>query len=228
MNINKFMNPKFCYWIGLAQSDGCLKEVFLKKINYVRYSIDIASKDVILLKTFQRISNKFLKRNGTIWYEKRTDTNVFRACVKRILHLFPKLDIDFTDPPKPPKWLTKNKKLFGAYLAGIIDGDGDIRTKRPKYPQCVIRIASGKFQEEFCEAIKILLSCRCGITRRYRETALNDRKISGTSYALEFYVSRKNMDLIKKYVLPWILLSRKREKLSNFIKEKWARGDLNS
>jgi hypothetical protein len=135
--------------------------------------------------------------------------------VNSFLSLFEELDISFKDPPKPPNW-AKNE-LFGAYLAGLIDGDGDVRITRPKYPQCVIRISSSKKQADLKEFIEKIMNCKVSINNHFRETKIGERTIKGRWSTLEFYVSSRNKEFIMKYVLPNIALEYKKNKILEYV-----------
>lgn len=123
------------------------------------------------------------------------------------------------DPPRPPLWIIDRKHLAGAYLAGVIDGDGDIRIKRKKYPQCAIRITSSKPQLSLSKFIRFVLGCSVSITHMKRKVFIKmSRKfVNGEYYVLEFLVSSKNKDFIKRFVLPEISLKWKKEKLTKFL-----------
>jgi len=207
----------FAYWVGLVQSDGSFrKKVYGKKISHL---ICFASKDRILVESFQKISADFLNRHAKIFSRSNQDIWFCEIGVARLLNLFESLDIKFTDPPIPPEWVKENPKLFGAYLAGVIDGDGNIRIKRPKYPQCAIRISSGTPQIELRNSIIELLGCSAWITKKHQRALFKkeNRMIEGTSYDLEFVVSSKNINFIKLNILPNIRLIRKSEPLGTFI-----------
>lgn len=230
MNKNRLITPEFCYWIGLVQSDGCLRKHYTNKRKKSEYIIDIQSKDLEHLKLFQQISSKLLKRHVKIHKINRTNKQIIfeiRIGVARLLKYFSDLEIDFSDPPKPPNWVINNIKLFGAYIAGVIDGDGSVRIKRPKNLQFGIRIISGKPQIDLQKYIRELFRCGCCIYKQYRVVNLNGNLIKGTSYNLEFAISGKNIQLFREYVLPWIQISRKRDKMESFIKMKWARPESN-
>ena len=107
--------------------------------------------------------------------------------------------------------------FFGAYLAGVIDGDGDIRLKIPQYPQCVIRINSGFYAENLLYSLKSKLNINTSILKQYNENTYEDRKISGYSYGLEFCVSSKNCDFFERYVLDNMSLFYKKDKITNHI-----------
>lgn len=129
---------------------------------------------------------------------------------------------------EPPNWVNNSQSLFGAYLAGLIDGDGDIRVKREKYSQCAIRITSGHREFIILELIKRFLKCSASITKRHRKIFYKNenRFIDENWFELEFLVSSKNFDFILSHVLPYIKLNYKREKLSTFIKNKYAAGGI--
>lgn len=223
-------NEELAYWIGLLQADGSLKRCGCRKNKkvYEMLTLELDVKDKVLVENFQKICKKFLKRNPKIFYRTR-GTWTCHIGVKRLQHLFKELDIHFSDPPIPPKWCIGSQRFFGAYLAGVIDGDGDIRIKRKKYPQCVIRIVSGTEQNKLAESIRRLLKCAVSITKRYRVSFFQRERrfISGVSFDLEFLVSSKNFIFIKNHVLPRINLPRKSTKLKEYIAKRWVEQDLN-
>ena len=222
----KIHSKELAYWIGLVQADGSLKRYKVKRNGRIeeRIQLDLNAKANILLKKFQEVNQTIFQRSSKIWKIKKSGIWTSHIGVKRLLLLFDRLDIRFSDPPTPPSWVLKNHSFFGAYLAGVIDGDGDIRIKRPKYPQCVIRITSGASQNELKEAIKRILKCSVSITENQREVyyVKEKRIIKGKSFRLEFLVSKKNINFIIKYVLPFLSLSYKREKILNFFKMRSA------
>jgi hypothetical protein len=176
-------------------------------------------KDFEPVALFQKISHDLLGRDVKIHKDRRPKCNSFYATigVSRLLRHFSRMQLDFSDPPKPPEWVTNDAKLFGAYIAGIIDGDGSVKVKRPKYPQCVIKITSGRPQKELKSAIESSFKCKCTISKQYREVELNGYLIKGTCYNIEFCISGKNSDIIKTYTLPWIQIPRKRDKIASFL-----------
>ena len=209
--------PAFCYWIGLVQSDGCFRKHFTNKRTSYHYVVDISSIEKDHLKKFQEISLNVLNRKVKIHRMKYRNTYDIRIGVSRLIPLFTNLNIRFDDPPQPPHWIAENMEFFGPYLAGIIDGDGDIRVSRKQYPQCKIRITSGKPQYQLRKTIKNLLGSGCCIYSEHRIAYLDGRRIEGTCYRLEFLVSKKNVQLIKNHILPWIALKRKQKIVRNFI-----------
>jgi len=211
-----FEDGRFAYWVGLTQADGSLKS---RRNGSV--SLEIEVKDKILAEAFRDACNKFFGKDLKVF--RRTDG---RWCcgmgVKKLLKAFESLDLEFKDPPSPPLWFEQNMHLFGAYIAGVIDGDGNIRIKRPEYPQCVVRVTSGSKQSKLLESLSRIMRCAVTSTKR-RRTVFYDKEsrfIDGTWYDLEFLVSSKNMSFMKSFVLPFILLKRKQRKIENYIRFK--------
>ena len=212
--MNEIKTLKFAYWVGVAQSDGYFKEYYDKKRKQTSFiiSLKVGKKSLPMLKNFIEISKKYLNRESAI-FKNKMEVWECHIGVKKLLNLFKSLDIKFSDPPIPPNWIIKDSNLFGSYLAGLIDGDGDVRIKRPKHPQCVIRISSYKPQFELAEKIRKMLKCKVSISKRIKF-------IRHKWYSLEFYVSKKNYAFIQKFVIPFIKLSYKADKIQNFINSK--------
>jgi hypothetical protein len=169
---------------------------------------------------FREISYKVFQRKIGIFKEHDREVWGCVLSVKNLLYTFDELDITFGDPPIPPAWSLCDNSLFGAYLAGIIDGDGDVRIKRKSYPQCAIRITSGKIQEILIDSVKKILNC--GVSASYREkiSELDGRTIAGHENVLEFYVSSKNYAFMMDYVIPYLKISYKKNKIENYINSK--------
>ncbi len=215
-------SEELAYWIGAVQTDGCLREKYDKNRDYTRVRIEfgICDKSLPMVEKVRQISSKILSRSGTLFKTKRGYW-YYELSVKQLIHTFRRLDIKFGDPPTPPKWTLEKPEFFGAYLAGVIDGDGDVRTRRPKYPQCAIRISSGSRQVDLQEALRRILGCSASISFDKGESFLKGRKIIGSAYILEFCVSSKTFELIKDFVLPHITLIHKREKILQFIHSRF-------
>ena len=145
---------------------------------------------------------------------------IVNLSVTSLLKFFESNDIIFSDPPRPPKWIKSNKYLFGAYLGGVIDGDGDIRISRKEYPYCAIRITSGEKQEELINSIKENFCCNVNSRKLSRTSQIDNRKIIGNYSILEFYISSKNKRLIQKYLLPHISVKYKKEAIEQFLKKR--------
>jgi len=193
------INTDLAYSIGVVQTDGS----FYESRNLPMIGLGVSRKSLQMLKKFRKITKCGYYR--------------YKISVKQLLQIFKILDIKFGDPPLPPKWVVTNPNIFGAYLAGVIDGDGDVRIKRPKYPQCVVRISSGRMPKELRKEIKNNLKCEVSSTFRTNVSYLNGRKILGKWCTIEFCVSKKNREFIRNFILPYMTLIYKSHKLSDFI-----------
>lgn len=212
------------YWTGVVQSDGSLRNYFEKDRRVLRHliSFTVSKKSLPMLEKFRLLSNVIFERNARIFKLKSCEFWTYNIRVSKLLEEFKRLDISFGgDPPRPPFWSLSKESSFGAYLAGLIDGDGDIRVKRKRYPQCVIRITSSSKQTNLKNSVSKILNCRASITFRKREKEIENRKFIGSEYSLEFYVSKKNYKFIRENIVPHMALDYKRDKLLNFIESKW-------
>lgn len=217
--MDTYKNENLAYWCGLVQADGYFKKK--RQRGRDNYLIVFAVKDKILVEAFQKISASVLGRNTVIYKRRNLNLFVCEIGVTRLIPLFEALDVRFDNPPKPPKWILDDLRLFGAYLAGLIDGDGNVRIKRPEYLQCGIRITSGSRPKCLRASIKRMLGCGACITKRHNRSFFKkgNRIIEGSWYDLEFLVSSKTKDFIEQNVLPNIRLSRKSEPIRKFISD---------
>lgn len=183
-------SKKLAYWVGVAQSDGYLKKYQNKISGNVTCSLsfDVSESSLPMLKKVQELSSELFNRKASIFKRRTRRMWTYHIGVNNLLSVFERLDIHLDRRPEPPAWCMEDPRFFGAYLAGLIDGDGDIRVKRKRYPQCVIRITSGREQLELANAIGKTLHCSVAITFRRRERILKGRKIRGTWYEAECYV----------------------------------------
>ncbi len=175
---------KLSYWVGLAQADGYFKKqkIVWKGKPYTKYSLVLSQrkdKENIVIQ-FRDIFNELFQRNNnciSIYKNMR----IVNLSITSLLKVFEENDIVFSDPPKPPRWIKSSRHLFGAYLGGVIDGDGDIRISRKEYPYCAVRITSGRKQEELIKNIKEKFCCKVNYRRLFRESYIGNRKIRGNS-----------------------------------------------
>ena len=225
-----FNNPDFTYWIGVAQSDGHFKKQISKNQNRVRFSIilKVGLKSIPMLEKFRKISQDIFYIKGSSYTyttpEGFTNYNYQFGC-KNLLSIFNNFEINFKIC-SPPDWILKDPKLFGSYLAGVIDGDGDIRITRPKYPQCFVRISSGQALTNLTENIKSILNCGSHIVKRQGIKKIANRKFFSTGYVTEFKISSKNISYIKKYVIDYLALTYKRNKINEYIKIKRVAAEI--
>ncbi len=212
-------STSLAYWVGVAQTDACFKKAFSKKRkqHYYRISLCVGEKSIPMLKKFKESSQKIFGVKGTTWYNKKRKCIDYCFGCKKLLVTFKELEINFSDPPIPPSWIINDNKLFGAYLAGLIDGDGDVRIKRKKYPQCAVRINSGTNQKELIKIIKNKLNIGVSSNTNIGGGYVKGRRIKGKSYRAEFYVSSKNFEFLTNFVLNNIEMKYKKNKIKNYI-----------
>lgn len=201
------------YWVSVFQTDGSLTND--KGIPSI--SVSVHPKSSRMLSAFRRITKQKFGRDCKIFTDGRGFLR-YKISAKGLMEDLQYLGIRPGDPPEPPIWVLNDMGLFGSYLAGVIDGDGDVRVKRKKYPQCVIRISSGSKPETLSNLIREKMGCYVGNTLRRGTKNIGSRDIEGSWWETEFYVSEKNSDFILKSVVPEIRIGYKREKIRKFIK----------
>lgn len=208
-------SEELAYWVGVAQSDGYLKRYHWKCEERVGLSFGISEKSLPMLTKFRSISDKILHRKSKIW--KCKSGWQYYVGMKSSMKLLRTLGIIISPVYLPPIWTVQEPKYFGAYLAGLIDGDGDIRVKRPKYPQCVIRITSGLVQDFLQKQLESSLDIKILQTRRCGKKFIKGKFYDTRWVTLEFYVSKRVHHFLLKYVIPQMVMFYKKEKLLQFI-----------
>ena len=140
------------YFIGVGQSDGYLKKP--KNSSYY-LGIGVRKKSLPMFNKFRNLCKRLTNNSGSTYIDKRYNNKSYQFNVGcgHLVPTFEELNLVFNESC-PPKWLVKNKIIFGAYLAGLIDGDGDVRITRQKYPQCSVRISLNRKIPELTNAIK--------------------------------------------------------------------------
>lgn len=217
-------SEELAYWIGAAQSDGCLSRSLTKGRAQYKLEFGVCSKSLPMLERFRDVSRIF-KTKARIWKDERRP-DVWRYCigVKELIPLFRELGIILSPVFIPPFWSMGKEQFFGAYLAGVIDGDGDVRIKRKQYPQCLIRISTGIWQDILQKQIETTLKVQVRQSKRHinKFSKSFGKIIQGSWIEVEFGVTRKSHQFILDYVVPHIQLAYKKEKLSTFISKKYA------
>ena len=115
-------SEELAYWLGVAQSDGSLVKYLRKgrtEPNY-KISLEVAKNSMPMITKFTELSKELFRRKSAIWKTKRGGFSMHIG-ITGLIEIFKDLDMIFKDPPKPPYWCSGGK-LFGAYLAGLIDG----------------------------------------------------------------------------------------------------------
>jgi hypothetical protein len=212
--------PEIAYFIGVVQTDGSFSVYNVKKYNKIYKRADFGIQGSIaslpMIVNFCRILDKYFDRRISIskvsrgMYDAHTSINTLLSLFKKLEILPRRLSV--------PSWTRNDVKLFGSYLAGLIDGDGDVRVKRPKYPQYAIRISS----EENPHALREIIAkfFKCGVHfKRYKKRGIfpDGRIVIGHCYELEFYITYKNILNIKRYILPYITIKHKKELIKKAI-----------
>jgi len=214
-------NKDLAYLVGSYQSDGYYYNFQNKKRNRVetRFGILGNRKSLPMIKRFQISLRKNFNRNVKIEKVRNRDVYTLRTTINKLTGTFEcigLLDKNFA----AQNWILSKTGLFGAFLAGLIDGDGSISIKRPKYPQCVIKIWDGTPPLELKGQIEKIMKCKARIYLVKNETIIKGRRVKGEGYYLEFYVSSKNLEFIEKYVYPEMQIKHKRCELEEFFKIK--------
>ena len=223
--LSKFYTTDFAYWIGVVQSDGYFKKQFVKKTGKILYyiALHIGKKSLPMQKKFKIISRKLFNRKGGSYVYTSPEKQIrymYQFSCKEFLNLFEYFSIRLVDPPTPPKFIRKDNRLFGAYLAGMIDGDGDVRVCRPKYPQCKVRISGRCCPHALISTIKDIMGCKVNHRKRVALKNIRGREFIGTTYIIEFYVSKKNITFINEKVMPHLALAYKKAILQKYINIK--------
>lgn len=208
----------FSYWIGIVQTDGHFAKYSDGNKERYRVTMYVGPKSLEMLNMFKSISKDVLDRRTGIWKVKNRESYYARISIKKYWKLFQGMNIIFGDPPVPPEWIKLREPYFGAYLAGVIDGDGSVLIRRPKYPQLVIRICSGGYPEDLASLIKEVFKCGVNVTKHEADRIIEGRVIHGKWYILEFVVSSKCIASFEESVLPYLSISHKREKAEQFIR----------
>ncbi|MBI4152551.1 hypothetical protein HY495_02470 [Candidatus Woesearchaeota archaeon] len=212
-------SPDLAYWVGVIQTDGYFKKQFVKSEGVTRYLIrlNVGYSSIEMLDKFRSLSQLLFSIKGNTWHNTKRNDITFQFGAKNLMGLFSSLDIDFSDPPKPPLWILGRKEFFGAYLAGVIDGDGDVSIRRPIYPQCAVRINSGSPCNALALGIQQFMNVGVSIHFKSNISFLNGRKIMGSGYVLEFYISPKNFCFFLEYVLKEMAITRKSLKIKGYV-----------
>ncbi|MEM3455198.1 MAG: LAGLIDADG family homing endonuclease [Candidatus Micrarchaeia archaeon] len=197
------MNSDIAYFIGVLHSDGYIYTFHDKKSNknYLRIVFNVSEKSLPMIQRVQTILQTQFGKWTKIQKRRRQEIYYLQTSIKRSATLFNSLGIK---KGFLPKWIFSDNSLFGSYLAGLIDGDGNICIKRPKHPQCRIKITDSIKQEKLKQKIEKILGCYVGV---YYDRAYN----------IEFYVSKKNIEFVKRFIYPAIQIPHKKNTLMKFL-----------
>ncbi|MFH1520130.1 MAG: hypothetical protein ABID61_00650 [Candidatus Micrarchaeota archaeon] len=214
------LNARLAYFLGALNSDGTFYNFFYKKRNRIIYRIrfQVGEKSLPMLNFIQKIFELEFNRSLTICKDEINSygTGIYSigTSVNSMLVVLDELGII---KGNIPEHIRSDTHLFCAYLAGLIDGDGDIRIKRPKWPQCEIRITVGKPDDNLIKLISFHLKCSARIEKFSCEPTIEGRKIQSTGYRHCFYLSKKNMTNFMEFVFPFIQLEYKKQKVMDYL-----------
>jgi len=208
------------YFIGVLQTDGCICTYRFRDKQRQRYILDVGKKSLPMLKKIRDIFHESFGRLikiRKILHKNENPTFRIEVDIAKLSEKFAILEID---KKKMASWVENNQRFFCAYLAGVIDGDGDISIKRPQYPQCRVRITAGEELRGLMKLIRRHLKCSCNLERTTISTYSLPRakKKIGVAYRHCFFMSPKNMKVFKKFILPYIQVKHKKQKLLAFYK----------
>jgi len=219
------LNENISYLIGVLHTDGCIYKFYDKKENRIRhrFSIYVEEKSVPMVEKVQNVLSKEFQRNVKILSRGKNEygNNCFylQTGINKLLPTFSLLGISKNTLPLE---IHQDKKLFCAYLSGVIDGDGNICIKRPQYPQCRIRIATGKKIKYLKTLIEEHLNCKCFVNKVIVDSVIGvpPRKVHGECFYYDFYLSSKNYNEFKNLVYPFIQIKHKKKVIERFFKIK--------
>ncbi|MBN2368358.1 hypothetical protein JXC34_05040 [Candidatus Woesearchaeota archaeon] len=215
MNPN-FNHPDFAYWLGIMHSDGYVKH-FKKRSYYI--GLGVGTKSLPMFNKFIEISQDIFGIKGSIYKGRTKEDHKFhqyRFGCTSFISMFTENKIHLKGHIIP-EYFVKNKALSGPYLAGLIDGDGDLRISSRSYPQCFIRIYASYRPDKLIAQLEEILKCSINYLEYSGKRKIGNREFFGTTRRIEFRVIPNNFNIFKNYILPYIQLGYKREKLKEYI-----------
>lgn len=113
--------------------------IFLKKKVY-KYKLEmgVGEKLLPMLRKVVSILDDVFGRKVSISKRKNLNLYRFQTTVKNLMEQFRSFDIKTFKQVTAPDWINSNINYFGAFLAGVIDGDGNITITRKSYPMCSV------------------------------------------------------------------------------------------
>ena len=205
------INKDIAYFIGVLHSDGYIY-IFNDKRrnrNQIRLGLEIGTKSITMALKFKKILQDYFGKYVHLRQRPNRTTLNLQTSINKFWDVFR----NWNDG-KLPDDIQGNKALFGAYLAGLIDGDGHIKIKNNikdrLIPQCVVKIASNRPLEDAKNLIEFHINCKVHF----------EFKNIGKGVNTCFYVSKKNIEFFKNYIYPNMVMPNKLNRLQNFFKLK--------
>ena len=123
MNFNKNnfrIDKDVAYFLGVLHSDGCIYFFNNKKENrkQIRLNLTIGKKSIPMALKFQRILSTHFNRTVNLRKVPNKEAYVIQTSINRLWYLFK----NWKDQ-NIPREIKDSYRLFGVYLAGLIDGD---------------------------------------------------------------------------------------------------------
>ncbi len=215
--MNLEIDEDIAYLIGVLQSDGCIYRFYDKKKNreHIRLNLTVAEKSLPMSKKFQEILLKKLNTRVNIRKKLNYDSYIIQTSINKTASLFIEWKKDELDNA-----ISERIELFGAYLAGLIDGDGHVKIKNNHdriVSQCVIRIAEDRPLLHLQYLLNKFFMCNSHFVFDNRSNCVETC----------FYISKKNIKPFYKYVYPNMVIPHKINRLDVFLKLNRVRQDSN-
>lgn len=205
------VDENLAYFIGVLQSDGCLYLFFDKKKNWksIRLSLYVAQKSLPMSRKFKNMFREKFGRDVNIRKVPNKNLYAIQTSINSLYHIFSEWN-----EYKIPFEIKQDRKLFGAYLAGLIDGDGHIKIKKHQndraLPQGLIKIAS----DRPLGILRALIRSHAGCSVHFDY----DRNSNGVCTC--FYITKKSIPFIMRCVYPHLAMQYKMEALKEFSERK--------
>lgn len=203
------IDENLAYFIGVLQSDGCIYTFHDKArgSTRLRLNLTVAKKSLAMSSRFQEILWDYFQRKVNIRKSPSSGLYIIQTSINKISFIE-----DWKR--KIPEVVKCNSSLFGAYIAGMIDGDGYVKYKKRlgQIYACEIRISAGKPLTKLATLIRNHLQCGCNI-----QMDINER---GIGFSVCFLISRKNAKFIREYILPYLRIPYKIDRTQKFCKKK--------
>ncbi|NUN11618.1 hypothetical protein HUU53_03150 [Candidatus Micrarchaeota archaeon] len=201
------MNADFYWWLGVLHSDGY---VYLKNNEIREIRLRVSKSSLPMLLKWKKVLDKLVSKEHKLLEEKMYDSRSNRhyvqylvregskTSIKKLTFIFESYLID----KKVPSAILSNSTLSGAYLAGIIDGDGCIQIRKSFKDNRNEKLLKLTLQEiELIEGIRQLVS-KVGLSRGYVTKYDN-------YFDLWIYLNKKWLFWSKKHLLKALTIRRK-------------------
>ena len=206
------INSDIAYVIGVIHSDGCFYKFKDKKRkrNIMRLNLTVGRKSLLMAQKFKSLLLRNFNISVNIRKKPNKESYVIQTSVNNWWTIF-----QYWDKGQIPIEIQKSHKLFGVYLAGLVDGDGFIQiknnTKDRILPQCVIKISASEPLHLIKELIELHMKCSVHYEFDKRSNCIDTC----------FYVSYKSIDFIRKFMYPHVTLKHKIIALDKYFKMKY-------